>query len=161
MSTMNSRMIIFKIAKEEYAIDIHQVQSIERMQEVTAIPNTSPALIGVTNIRGKVLPLFDLRILLSSSATENTDQTRIILIDAQDKSMGIVVDEANEVLEISSESIQQPSFTVDQQTFVKGVATLENRLVILIDIENLIGNDHVKQDMEFLKSFIKDEVALD
>jgi purine-binding chemotaxis protein CheW len=159
MSTSNSRMIIFKIAKEEYAIDINQVQSIERMQQVTSIPNTSPALIGVTNIRGKVLPLFDLRIILSASSQDNNENTRIILVEFQGKSMGIVVDEANEVLEISNDIVQQPSFTVDNDTFIKGVATLESRLLILIDIEKLILNDNVKGDMEYLQSFISEELT--
>ncbi|MFC4322459.1 chemotaxis protein CheW [Litchfieldia salsa] len=157
MST-NSRMIIFKIANEEYAIDINQVQSIERMQPVTAMPNTSAALIGVTNIRGKVMPLFDLRIILSALPKENNDDTRIILVEFQGKSMGIVVDEANEVLEISHDNIQKPSFTVESDTFIKGVATLEKRLLILIDIEKLITNENVKGDMEHLQSFINEEL---
>lgn len=158
MNTDFSRTIVFKIGKEEYGIDIKQVQSIERMQPVTAIPNSSPALIGVTNIRGKVLPIFDLRKILSAEA-EIKDDTRIILVECQGKTMGIVVDEANEVIEIIQDTIQQPSFTVEQDTFIKGIAMLDGRLLILIDIEKLVLQDNVQGDMEHLQEYISQETV--
>lgn len=155
---MNStKVIVFKVGNEEYVIDIFQVQSIERMQAVTAIPNSSPALVGVTNIRGAVLPLFDLHKILTSKEVENTDNTRIILVECQGKTLGIVVDEASEVLEISQDIIQQPSFTVNEESFIKGVATLESRMLIVLDIEKLLStNANVSEDVEQLHAFMNE-----
>ncbi|WP_078543898.1 chemotaxis protein CheW [Litchfieldia alkalitelluris] len=150
----STKVIVFKVGNEEYVIDIFKVQSIERMQDVTAIPNSSPALIGVTNIRGEVLPLFDLHKILTLKEVENTDNTRIILVESQGKTLGVVVDEASEVLEISHDIIQQPSFTVSEDSFIKGVATLEARMLIVLDIEKLLSNDNVSADVEKLQAFI-------
>jgi purine-binding chemotaxis protein CheW len=155
MNAELSQGIVFKIAEEEYSVDISQVKSIEQIQEITAIPQTSPSMLGVINIRGSILPLFDFRKLLGKDTKESDDLTRIILVDSKEKTIGIVVDEANEVMEIPSDTIQYPSFTKNENAFVRGISLLGDRLIILLDIDKLLLHNDVKDDMEQLQTFIE------
>ncbi|MED4359172.1 chemotaxis protein CheW [Geobacillus stearothermophilus] len=101
---------------------------------------------GITNLRGNVIPVVDLRERLSMESTSYTDQTRLVVVTINDTDVGLIVDAANEVLDIQEEQIQ-PTPTVNGNSieFLAGIANLENRILILLDIEKLLSSDVVIQ----------------
>ncbi|MGG3020005.1 chemotaxis protein CheW [Geobacillus stearothermophilus] len=131
---------------EYFGINIHQIRSIEILQNITKIPKTISCVKGITNLRGNVIPVVDLRERLSMESTSYTDQTRLVVVTINDTDVGLIVDAANEVLDIQEEQIQ-PTPTVNGNSieFLAGIANLENRILILLDIEKLLSSDVVIQ----------------
>jgi purine-binding chemotaxis protein CheW len=145
MMEKNIKCIVIELHNEQFGIDIHQVRSIERLQSITAIPQTPPYVKGITSLRGNVIPVIDLRQRLSMESDSYTDQTRLVVATVKEIDVGLVVDTANEVIDINEEQIQ-PIPTVNQNKkidFVYGIAKLENKILILLDIEKLLSDDDV------------------
>ncbi|STO36247.1 Chemotaxis protein CheW [[Flavobacterium] thermophilum] len=148
------KCVVIRLSNEYFGINIHQIRSIERLQNITKIPKTISCVKGVkgiTNLRGNVIPVVDLRERLSMESTSYTDQTRLVVVTINDTDVGLIVDAANEVLDIQEEQIQ-PTPTVNGNSieFLAGIANLENRILILLDIEKLLSSDVVIQ-LEQLK----------
>lgn len=133
------QLVTFEVASEEFAVDILAVQEINRMMELTRVPSSPPAVEGVINLRGKIIPVLDLRKRFSMNATEKTDQMRIIVVEVHNRVIGFIVDRVHEVLRINS-SIVEPApamvSSIDSE-FIAGVGKLEDRLLILLDLEEL------------------------
>jgi purine-binding chemotaxis protein CheW len=150
-----SKVLIFKLGQIEYGVPISQVVSIERMQaiSITPYPNRPPHVLGVTSIRSRVTPIVDIRAALTGEALQQTDITRIIIVKVYDKEIGLVVDAATDVLELPPESIDYSNLLETKDvSYLSGVSKLENRLVILLDIEKLMDDttnlDELKQMVE-------------
>lgn len=135
------QLVTFKLGNEEYATEILKVQEINRMVEITAVPNSASYLEGVINLRGKVIPVVNLRKKFGLAAKENDEQSRIMILDIQGITTGLVVDGVSEVLRISSSTVEPPPpmATNVSTEFINGIAKLENRLIILLDIDKLLG----------------------
>ncbi|WP_026694419.1 chemotaxis protein CheW [Peribacillus kribbensis] len=133
------KVIIVKVNKEKYGLDINHVISIEKMQSCTALPSTPNYVRGIIPIRGIVTPIIDLGIALGHSEKVDTDTTRIVLISIEGSPIGLVVDEATDVLDISTDSIQQVSI-MKQVDFIQGVSKIENRMLVLIDVHKMLEN---------------------
>ncbi|NLT93930.1 MAG: chemotaxis protein CheW [Clostridia bacterium] len=131
--------VIFKIDNVEYGIDILQVNEIVKMQSITKIPNTPKYVEGITNLRGNVIPIINLRTKFNLPSKENDAETRVIVVKIRNKPLGIVVDEVAEVISIDEEKIDKASAISNQinDEFVSGVAKLEDRLIILLDLEKV------------------------
>lgn len=132
--------IIFDLGQEEYGIEITLVQEIIRMPKVTKLPNTPSYILGITNLRGKILSILDLSKRLNLQETENTENTRIIVVKIKDQAFGIKVNAVNEVLSINAEAIegaQEISTSVDH-AYICGVAKFDERLILILDILNII-----------------------
>jgi purine-binding chemotaxis protein CheW len=117
------QLVTFTLRNEEYAVDILNVQEINRITEITQVPNSPSYVEGVINLRGKVMPVI------------------IIIMDIKGVTNGLVVDSVSEVLRIPTDIVEPPppmSSDISSK-FIKGVAKLENRLIILIDINELLG----------------------
>ena len=135
------QLVTFTLRNEEYAVDILNVQEINRITEITQVPNAPFYVEGVINLRGKVMPVINLRKKFGLEDKETDDTSRIIIMDIQGVTNGLVVDSVSEVLRIPSDIGEPPPPMSSDMSykFIKGVAKLEDRLIILIDIDMLLG----------------------
>lgn len=139
--TNEVQIVVFRLDKEEYAVSILQVQEIKRMTDITRVPHTPDYIKGVINLRGSVLPVIDLKKRLNLTLADYNDNTRIIIVKVEDLSIGIIVDAVSEVLTINSECIEPAQSVVGgvSTDYLSGVGKLDNRLIILLNLEALIG----------------------
>lgn len=142
-----SQLVIFKLGNEEYGVSILQVQEIKRMTDITRVPHTPDYIKGVINLRGSVLPVFDLKKRLNLPDSHYTDDTRIIIVNLEDLAVGLIVDAVSEVTAIAADQIDtsQSVSGANNLGFINGVAKLDNRLLILLNIEAIIG---INQDIK-------------
>lgn len=135
------QLVTFEVASEEFAIDILRVHEINRMMGLTRVPQSPPEVEGVINLRGKIVPVVDLRRRFGFEPAERSEQSRIIVVEVKDRVIGFMVDRVHEVLRIDPGIVDPlPSMisTIDSG-FIKGVCKLEDRLIILLEIERLFG----------------------
>ncbi len=141
---LGGKYLTFVLAREEYGLEILKVREIIGMMEITAIPRTPDFVKGVINLRGKVIPVIDLRRKFEMPAADATDQTCVIVVDVGAVEMGIIVDKVSEVLAIAAEDIEPPpSFGVAVDTdFILGMGKANDRVTILLDISRVLtGQD--------------------
>lgn len=134
------QLVTFKLGDEEYGIDILKVQEINRMTEITAMPKSPFSVEGVINLRGKVIPVVNLRKKFGLSMKEIDSQSRIIVVDSE-STVGLIVDSVSEVLRISSDTIEPPPPITGGtgSEYIMGIGKLEDRLIILLDIDKLLS----------------------
>jgi purine-binding chemotaxis protein CheW len=133
-------IVVFKLVDEYYSIDINDVETIIKMQAITVVPHTATHVLGVTNLRGIVLPVFDLRRRFGLPDVEPTKDTRIIVVKVNNNMVGIVVDVVVEVIRVSQEKIEiTPSIaTTVNSHYVDGVINMDDRLVILLNLAKIL-----------------------
>ena len=140
------KYLTFKLDEEEYGLEILKVQEIIQMQKVTHVPKTPDFIRGVINLRGKVIPVVVLRKKFSMAENEDTDKTCIIVVEVlgagKPITLGIIIDEVSEVLDIKPEEIQEtPSFGGDvNMDFIMGVGKIGDKVKLLLDIEKVLTN---------------------
>ncbi|NLJ87201.1 MAG: chemotaxis protein CheW [Epulopiscium sp.] len=139
------QFIVFKLGSEEYGIDILHVQNIERVLSITRVPKAPFFIKGVINLRGEIIPVMSLRLKFNLEADEFTDDTRIIIVRIDDSQIGMIVDEVKEVLQLSTDSIENvqgvSGITSDiHLNFIQGVGKVNNNIVTLLNIKNLIDS---------------------
>lgn len=137
--------LVFTLGDEEYGIDILKVQEIRGYDQVTRIANTPSFIKGVTNLRGVIVPILDLRIKFAQSDVEYNDNTVVIVLNLQQRVVGIVVDGVSDVLSLSAEQIRPaPQFAVTLSTeYLTGLGALGDRMLILVDIERLLSSEEM------------------
>jgi purine-binding chemotaxis protein CheW len=135
------QFVTFTLNNEEYAVDILSVQEINRITEITRVPNSEEYVEGVVNLRGKVIPIINLRNKFGFEAKPEDTNSRIIIMEINNITNGLIVDTVSEVLRIPSSIIEPtPPMSSDRNSkFIRGIAKLDNRLIILLDINQLIG----------------------
>jgi purine-binding chemotaxis protein CheW len=135
------KVIIFQLKEEEYAVPVQEVKSIERMQHITRIPRTVPFVKGVINLRGVVTPIIDLRSRFDIDETAYTDSTRIIIVSVGTIEAGLIVDSANDVIDLEADSIEPPPEVVGgvDAEYIQGVAKIEKRLLILLNLTKVLN----------------------
>ena len=135
------KLIIFKLGREEYGMDILRVQEIKRMMSITRVPSTPPIIKGVINLRGSVLPVIDLRTRLGLVETELGDAARIIVIMANDTTVGFIVDEVVEVTTINTQNIEvaHALSTGLSTEYISGIAKADNRLFIMLNPDSIVN----------------------
>lgn len=143
MSDQFLQLVTFKIGREEFGIDIQKVQEINRMIEITKIPNTPNHVEGVVNLRGKIIPIISLRTKLGFEEAEKDKSTRIMVVEINGNVLGFVVDSVSEVLRIHDAKIEPtPSITGGTDSeYIQGVINLSDRLLILLNLNTLFDND--------------------
>ena len=144
-ATDGSQYLTFALGGEEYGVEILKVQEIRGYSAVTPIPNTPGYVKGVMNLRGTIIPVLDLRSKLSMQETEYSQFTVIIVVTVGTKVMGLIVDAVSDVLNIPRADIQAtPDFgaQVDAR-FINGMAKAGEKLVVLLDIERVLGGEDV------------------
>jgi purine-binding chemotaxis protein CheW len=140
-SSSEVQLVVFKLGKEEYSVSILQVQEIKRITEITRVPHTPEYIKGVINLRGSVLPVIDLKKRLNLPQQVSTEDTRIIIVKVDELSVGMIVDAVSEVMTINQENIDSPDVVAGSvaASYLSGVGKLENRLLILLNLEEIIG----------------------
>ncbi len=141
--TGTMQLVSFRLAQEEYGIEITKVQEIILMGEITRVPQTPDYIKGLINLRSTVIPIVDLRLRFGLSQEDPTDETRIMVVNVAGKTIGIIVDAVSEVLRISHDQIAPPPPTVAGlgQEYLTGLVKLESRLLILLDIDRILGRE--------------------
>lgn len=142
---LGGKYLTFKLADEEYGLEILKVREIMGVMDITPVPCTPDFVKGVINLRGKVIPVTDLRLKFGMPAAERTNQTCIIVVDVGALEMGIVVDSVCEVLDISDDNIDDaPVFGANVKTeFILGMGKVSNRVNILLDIRRVLTGDEL------------------
>ena len=137
---MEKQLVIFELANEYFGVDIGAVESIIKMQPITALPNAPYFIKGITNLRGKVLPVLDLRNRFGLAEVAATRDSRIIVIRIDETEVGMIVDGVSEVLSIPDTAIEAapPIAVTINSTFIRGIAKLEERLIILLDLQMVL-----------------------
>ena len=137
------QLVTFEVCGEEFAVDILAVREINRMLELTHVPQCPPEVEGVINLRGKIIPVIDLRKRFGMDASKRDEHSRIVVIEVASRVIGFIVDRVHEVLRIPSSIVDgapQMACSIDSD-FIAGVGKLDDRLLILLDLERLFAND--------------------
>lgn len=138
------QLVSFNLGDEEYGVDILKVQEINRMVHVTRVPRAPEFVEGVINLRGKVIPIVDLRKRFGLQAKAHDKNTRIIVVDIEGRTVGLIVDGVSEVLRLGMDTIEPPPSMVAgvDAEYIWGVGKLEDRLLILLDLAKVLAKDH-------------------
>ncbi len=143
--TRAGKYLTFVIADEEYGLEILKVREIIGIMDITAVPKTPDFVKGVINLRGKVIPVIDLRLKFSMEEAQRTEETCIIVVSVNELEVGIIVDKVSEVQDISGQDIEDsPEFGAQVDTeFILGMGKTEGRVTILLDIAKVLGGEHI------------------
>lgn len=135
------KVIVFELMNKEYVIPVSQVQSIEKMMHITRVPKTPSFVKGVINLRGVVTPIIDLRERFNLQVSEANEHSRMIMIKLEDMEVGLIVDAANDVLDIPLSAIEpQPDVVGSiESEFIGGVAKLDRRLLVMLQLEKVLN----------------------
>lgn len=141
------KVIVFQLKDEEYGVEVDQVRSIERMQHITRVPRTPDFVKGVINLRGVVTPIIDLRKRFGIEEVETTDSTRIIIVAVSKMEVGLIVDAANDVVDIPNNIVEPPPEVVGglEAEYLRGVAKMDKRLLILLNLDKVLNPKELKE----------------
>ena len=149
MASLAGKYLTFRLGAEEFGLEILKVQEIIKMMEITKVPRTPAFVRGVINLRGKVIPVVDLRLKFDMEGKVNTDKTCVIVVTVHRKSgavvMGIIVDEVSEVLDVAGSSIEPPPEFggVVDTSFILGMGKIGERVVTLMDVDRVLSGEDV------------------
>lgn len=137
------QLVSFNLEKEEYGVDILKVREINKMMQLTKVPNSPYYVEGVINLRGKIIPVIDLRTKLGMNKKEYDKNTRIIVVEVEDKTLGFIVDQVSEVLRIPKSVTEAPPELVSgvDSEYITSVGKLDDRLLILLDLNKVFTNE--------------------
>ncbi len=137
---MDTQLVVFKLENEFYGVNIDSVESIIKMQAITVVPQAPEYVEGVTNLRGTVLPVIDLRKRFGLEHAAFSKDSRIIVVTADHIKVGMIVDAVSEVLEMAQDSIEPPPSiaTTLSSAFITGIAKTGDLLVILLDLSKVL-----------------------
>ncbi|MCM2257067.1 MAG: chemotaxis protein CheW [Vicinamibacteria bacterium] len=136
-------MATFFLAGEEYGVDVRLVQEIIRVAEITQVPRAPAHIRGVINLRGRIIPVVDLRRKLELGTVEASKQARIVVVKLRDRLVGLLVDGASQVLKVPQSLVEPPPEEVVEvhQNAIRGVAKLQDRLIILLDLMKALASE--------------------
>ena len=140
---MENQLVVFKLADENYGIDIASVESIIKLQAITRVPHAPEFVEGVINLRGTVIPVMDLRKRFGLPYGKETNETRIVVVELNGLTVGMIVDAVTEVLRVPDEAIEPPSALVAtlDAAFITGIAKVGQRLVIILDLTKVLSHE--------------------
>ncbi|WP_371376336.1 chemotaxis protein CheW [Sporomusa aerivorans] len=133
------QLVIFRLAQEEYGLPITKVQEINRLVPITKLPQTPVFMEGIINLRGRIIPVVDLRKRFGLEVSDYDDDSRIIIVEVNGQTVGIIVDAVAEVVRLSAASVEPPppTFILDAK-YIQGVGKLDGRLLILLEIDQIL-----------------------
>ena len=139
--------MVFTLANETYGVDISTVNEIIRMQEITEVPRTPDFVEGVINLRGRIVPVIDLRKRFNLETSEETQSSRIIVVELNDITVGMIVDSVSEVLRLPKENTEPtpPMVSGVDSAYLKGVGKWGEQLIILLDINKVLYKEEQEQ----------------
>jgi purine-binding chemotaxis protein CheW len=145
------QLVSFNIGTEEFGIDILKVQEINRMVDITRVPRAPEFVEGIINLRGKVIPIIDVRKRFNMELAQHDKNTRIVVVDIDSQVMGMVVDSVSEVLRIPASTIEPTPEVVTSldSEYIRGVAKLEDRLLIYLDLSKILSGEERRSLAQF------------
>ncbi len=154
VNDLAGKYLTFELAGEEYGLEILKVREIFGIMSITSVPQTPEFVKGVINLRGKVIPVIDLRLKFGLEEINQTEETCIIVVNVGNIEMGVVVDKVSEVLDIVSEEIEEaPEFGSDVETgFILGMGKAGDQVTILLDIEKVLSGMEVSKISDLANS---------
>lgn len=148
------QLVVFRLAGEEFGLDIAQVREIIRMQGITPMPQAPEFIEGVINLRGQIIGVMDLAKRFGLKSQTKTEKSRIVVVEIKENTVGLIVDEVPEVLRISEGQIDPTPSVIESQVhseFIRGVGKLEDRLLILLAAEKILSQEEAKRVSEAVK----------
>jgi purine-binding chemotaxis protein CheW len=141
------QVVGFRIGDETFGVRIGSVREIVRVPEITTVPNAQDTIEGVINLRGKIIPVIDLRKRFGQTQIVTDKKNRILVVELDGKLVGLIVNSASEVLKIPPSEIESPGsvFADNESSYVTGVGKLKGRLIILLDISKLLHRPEFKK----------------
>lgn len=154
----SNKVVVFLVGKEEYGIPIENVLSIEKVEGITPIPHLPEYVSGIIKVRGELIPALDTEKILYSRSMNVRDSVRIIVLRTEEMSLGVLVNEAKEILDIPQEKIKQVGLVAYQKTsYFTGVANLENRLITIISPSVLVKTlEGIREIQEYMSNHAKE-----
>jgi len=146
-TVQNTKVIVFRLGLEQFGADVHIVSSIERMQEITLIPETASFVRGVVNLRGSVIPVLDLRERLGFGQVELTIDARMLVVRVHDVDFGLLVDSAHDVLDVAASEMDERVTALEGigKEYVRAVAKTNSGLLVLLRLDRIISADATLQ----------------
>jgi purine-binding chemotaxis protein CheW len=148
------QVVGLRIGRETFGLPISIVREIVRVPEITSVPNAPEYIEGVINLRGRIIPVVDLRKRFGEKATAPDKKNRIVVVELENRRIGLIVNSASEVLKIPPSEIEEPNnvFQEGELNFITGVGKLNGRLVILLDLNRILQRGELRQLEEFAES---------
>ncbi len=145
-SVHEGKCLTFALGNEEYGVEILKVREIMGLMEITTVPQTPEYMKGVINLRGKVIPIIDLRLKFAMPEVEHTKETCIIVVEVGSEQIGIIVDSVSEVTDIKGEDIEEAtSFGQGiDSNFIMGLGKVKEKIIILLDIERVLSSEEME-----------------
>lgn len=139
------RLITFELDKERYGVEVDQVREILRVSQYFPVPGAADYVVGITNIRGSVVTIIDGRKRFNLEATEFSDSSRMIVIESEDEIAAVVVDSVSDVIDVPKSSVDaNPKMNArDDSPFISGVVTVENQLIIMLNVGRIITDEQM------------------
>jgi purine-binding chemotaxis protein CheW len=141
------KIIVFALGHEEYGVEVEKVKTIERMQQMTRVPKTPPFIKGVINLRGVVIPIIDLRSRFGLPEKEVTENSRMIIVATGNIEVGMIVDSANDVIDIDGSLVESPPEIVGgiRAKYLDGIAKVGERLLVLLNLEQVLNKEELME----------------
>ena len=138
-----NQYVIYKLDEEYYGIDINFVETIEKVPEITRLPNAPHYIKGVINLRGEVIPVIDSRVRFKMKEKDLTDQSRIIILSIEEIIFGFLVDSSSEVLAIDNEKIDNTSSLINysEDEYIKGIGKVDERMVLILNVMKILRQE--------------------
>ncbi len=135
------QLVVFSLGREEFAVEVTQVREIMRMEEITRMPKTPHFVEGIINLRGQIIAVVELAKRLNLEGGSRSGETRIIVVEAEDIKVGMIVDSVSEVLRVNAEAVEpSPTLATDvSAAYLQGVVKQDNRLIILLDLTKVLS----------------------
>ncbi|MBD7944613.1 chemotaxis protein CheW [Psychrobacillus sp. FSL K6-2684] len=155
----SQKVVVFQSGNEEYAVSIDHVVSIEKLEKVNPIPHLPKYLIGLMKIRGELVPIIDFELILYNQSGLLNENARVVTMHTEDMSVGILVKEAKEILDVPAESLKQLGLMNYAKTkYFTNIANLENRMITIVDPSILVRSlDGIKDIQSYLENAKKEE----
>lgn len=154
------QLVVFTIGDEEFGVDISQVREIVRLVQITYLPKAPTFIEGVVNLRGQVLAVIDLSKRLGVPSKERSENTRIIVVEVGENTVGMIVDSVSEVLRLASDFVEEVPSLVETEIpehYIRGVGKLKDRLLVLLDLNKILTPEEVQHVEQHMKSVNKDK----
>jgi purine-binding chemotaxis protein CheW len=135
------QLVVFDVGHESFGVDIGSVQEIIRMQPITEVPGASQSVVGIINLRGRIIPIVDLRQRFGLGSEATTQSSRIVVVEVQDSTIGMIVGAVSEVLRIPADQVEPPCSlaSTSHSDYVRSIAKIDDRLIILLELDRLLG----------------------
>jgi len=144
---MSKQIVIFKLSDEDFCVDINQVIEIIRLQTIIKVPNAPSFVEGITNLRGTVIPIVDLKKRFNLPLSEKNDNNRIIVVNVTSRPVGFIVDSVTEVLHVEDSAIQEAPDIIKGigKEYITSIINLKDRLIINLDLHKILTEKEKKE----------------